>query len=72
MNTWLGNEKKVVAQQGGLDRNRAPQVAQPAPGNAMLCCDEAMKPRLVHARDRQGQTVFVAVWHCPRCGRTLS
>jgi hypothetical protein len=38
-----------------------PQAAQPAPGNGMVCCEEAMKPRLVHARDRQGQTVFVAV-----------
>jgi hypothetical protein len=28
-----------------------------------------MAPRLDHARDRYGQTMFVAVWRCARCGK---
>jgi rubrerythrin len=28
-----------------------------------------MEPRLAQARDRYGQTMFVAVWRCPQCGR---
>lgn len=45
-------------------------LAEPA-GNR-ICCGEPMEPRLVQARDRDGQTTFVAVWRCSRCGRTVA
>jgi hypothetical protein len=54
----------------GESRQKLPVVsAHPAPPGSPLCCGEAMEPRLVHARDRYGQTIFVAVRCCPRCGR---
>jgi len=33
------------------------------------CCGKLMEPRLARAHDRLGQTLFVAVWQCPVCGR---
>jgi hypothetical protein len=43
--------------------------AHPEPQTQLLCCGQPMEPRLAQARDRSGQTMFVAVWRCPRCGR---
>jgi len=43
--------------------------AHPNPSGALVCCGQPMEPRLAQARDRYGQTMFVAVWRCPRCGR---
>jgi len=35
------------------------------------CCGQAMEPRLVHARNRFGETIFVAVWRCLVCNRII-
>ncbi len=36
-----------------------------------VCCNKPMESRFARAHDRLGQTVFVAVWHCPDCGRSV-
>ena len=35
------------------------------------CCGEPMEPQLARAHDRMGQTVFVAIWRCSKCGSWL-
>jgi rubrerythrin len=39
------------------------------PDAPTTCCGRPMESRFVRARDRLGQTLFVAVWRCPVCGR---
>jgi hypothetical protein len=36
-----------------------------------VCCGKPMEPRLAHGHDRFGQTLLVAVWQCPLCGRVI-
>ncbi len=45
-------------------------AAETVPGGATVCCGKPMVERLMRARDRLGQLVFVAGWCCPKCGRT--
>jgi hypothetical protein len=33
------------------------------------CCGKPMAPQFRHARDPDGQMLFVAVWRCSECGR---
>ena len=35
----------------------------------MTCCGKPMTPQFRHARDHDGQMLFVAVWRCPVCAR---
>jgi hypothetical protein len=39
------------------------------PEPAITCCGKAMEPRMAKARDKSGETSFVTVWSCLRCGR---
>jgi hypothetical protein len=36
-----------------------------------VCCGNFIVPRLAELADPVGQTLFVTVWHCPRCGRLI-
>jgi hypothetical protein len=45
-------------------------TAYPGPAEPLPCCGKPMEPRLASARDRFGQTMFVAVWRCATCGQT--
>jgi hypothetical protein len=35
------------------------------------CCGKPMLPQFRHARDNDGQMLFVAVWRCSDCGRII-
>jgi hypothetical protein len=39
------------------------------PEPAITCCGKDMEPQLASARDKLGQSSFVTVWSCLRCGR---
>ena len=41
------------------------------PNTPRTCCGKPMESRLARAHDRSGQTLFVAVWHCPVCERVV-
>lgn len=58
----------------GVGRHRrAPALASdPAQANrdvARMCCGTPIEPRLAEIQNRFGEILFVAVWHCPHCGR---
>ena len=42
----------------------------PDSNGKVVCCGKPMVPQFRHARDRDGQMLFVAVWRCSECGRT--
>ena len=44
-------------------------MARPARGETPACCGVPMEPELAQARDREGRTLYVTVWRCPRCNR---
>jgi hypothetical protein len=67
---WDRIKKAVTARQPLPDLARTQVAGQSAPSETTICCGEPMGQRLGRARDRLGQLVFVAVWHCPKCGRT--
>lgn len=60
-----------------LSRSRQDNLTRDAPSNkgrvdagvALVCCGEAVEPRLAEIQDRFLQTLFTAMWHCPYCGR---
>jgi hypothetical protein len=76
---WLSGVTKVLGNIGKLPRNggsgadtiRVPAQARHAPGEDPVCCGRPMESRLARAHDRSGQTLFVAVWQCPACGRVI-
>ena len=70
MSMWDRYEKTVTARQLRSDLAPSQVAGQCALGEAILCCNEPMEPRLARGRDCHGETLFVAVWHCRRCGRT--
>jgi hypothetical protein len=55
--------------EAGRESSKRPVAHEPVAPTT--CCGRLMENRLVHAHDRFGQTVFVAVWHCPACGRVV-
>lgn len=64
------------------DRQRSPTTAQAKaaikpfaaadrePGPS--CCGKAMEPPLAKSLDRDRQGLFVTVWRCPICGRSVT
>jgi len=69
VNMWGRSGKLEPVVQGEPVKAPTGQSAHPNPSGALVCCGQPMEPRLAQARDRYGQTMFVAVWRCPRCGR---
>jgi hypothetical protein len=67
---WGRSEKASGVNKGGPKPAPARVAAHPDPSEALVCCGRPMEPRLTRARDRYGQTLFVAVWQCVRCGRS--
>ncbi len=55
----------------GSGRESERRQARSDPDSPQTCCGAPMMSRFAHAHDRLGQTVFVAVWHCPVCNRTV-
>jgi hypothetical protein len=47
-----------------------PEV-RPDTGLTRVCCGTMIRPRLAEIPDQFGQTLFVAVWPCTRCGRLI-
>jgi hypothetical protein len=69
---WGKREKPSIDTRGGPALAPVGENAHPDPHAQAVCCGVAMEPRLARARDRLGQLVFVAVWRCTRCGRTVA
>jgi hypothetical protein len=40
-----------------------------AAGLTRLCCGNTLHAQSLEVKDRQGQSYFASVWHCPTCGR---
>jgi hypothetical protein len=55
--------------EAGKDFSKRPIPHEPVAPTT--CCGRLMETRLARAHDRFGQTLFVAVWHCPVCGRAV-
>jgi hypothetical protein len=69
----MGMQTATVIGSQGAPRESNPEGdrGQPRrdPDVPVTCCGKPMESRLARAHDRSGQTLFVAVWHCPVCGR---
>ncbi len=60
-----------------LSRAAQASVAQDAAGDKVrldpdvtrTCCGSTIAPQLARRRDPLGDTEFVTIWRCPRCGR---
>jgi hypothetical protein len=63
--TFIGSESGRSEPGREISRGRTRRD----PNVPMTCCGRPMESRLAHARDRSGQTLFVAVWRCPVCER---
>ena len=51
-----------------------PEPARPGPrpaGEAPNCCGQPMQPQLAHARDGYGHSLFVTLWRCSQCGKSV-
>ena len=66
---WGSRQNVSATLQGGPRQAPAGGKVHPDPHGDMVCCGRPMEARLAHARDRFGQTMFVAVWRCLTCGR---
>ena len=63
----------IGSQRGARESSRESDRRQPRrdPNAPAICCGKPMESRLARAHDRSGQTLFVAVWHCPVCERVV-
>ncbi len=63
--TLIGPESRTGNPRRESERN------QHDSGPPENCCGKPMERRFARAHDRLGQTLFVAVWHCPICERVV-
>lgn len=66
---WSRTQSVSAGEQGGP--GPIGPMAHPARGETPACCGVPMKPELAQARDREGRQLYVTVWRCPRCARTV-
>ena len=66
---WKKTEKLTGGEKGGLVLHPTEGEAHPVAGKNNVCCAKPKEPQLVESRDHSGQKYFVAIWHCPYCGK---
>jgi hypothetical protein len=66
---WGTKLKPTETGQGGTKPILSAAAIHPDPEGSMACCGKPMTPQFRHARDGDGQMMFVAVWRCSDCGR---
>jgi hypothetical protein len=67
---WETKLKPRETGQGGTNPTLPATPIYPDSDGNVVCWGKPMTPRFRHARDRDGQMLFVAVWRCSGCGRT--
>ena len=66
---WGTNLKPAEKGQGGSKPMLPAAAIHPDSSGSPACCGKPMAPQFRHARDRDGQMLFVAVWRCSGCDR---
>jgi hypothetical protein len=66
---WGIKLKPTETGQGGTTPIPSAPAIHPDPNGSVVCCGKPMASQFRHARDRDGQMMFVAVWRCSDCGR---
>jgi hypothetical protein len=69
LNTWGTKLKPTETGQGGTKPILPATAIRPGSDRSLASCGKPMVPQLRHARDPDGQMMFVAVWRCSGCGR---
>jgi hypothetical protein len=69
LNMWETKLKPAETGQGGTKPILSASEIHPDSDESVVCCGKPMAPQFRHARDRDGQMMFVAVWRCSCCGR---
>ena len=65
--TW--KEEAAGAGHGSVAQDAAGYNVRLDPDLTRICCGSTIEPQLARLRERLGETLFVTVWRCPRCGR---
>jgi hypothetical protein len=69
LNIWGTKPKPTkTGQSGTMPIPSAPEI-HPDSDQSQVCCGKPISPHFKHARDGDGQMLFVAVWRYPGCGR---
>ena len=67
------NEKTWRGQRSGAAHGWAAREVTGKPGlesdAARLCCASPLEPQLARVQDTNGETEYLTVWRCRRCGR---
>jgi hypothetical protein len=72
MGHLMWRTKRAAAQNpGGGPQPGVLRRAHLALGQIPTCCDQPMQPRLAEAHDRIGHSLFVTLWRCAECGRSV-
>ena len=66
---WRTSLSSKTAQGG--PKPEAVRLGPRPTGQAPVCCGQAMQPRLAQAHDHSGNSLFVVLWRCPQCGKSL-
>jgi hypothetical protein len=69
LDMWGTKQKPTETGQGGAKPILPATPIPPDSDKSLACCGKPMAPQFRHARDRDGQMLFVAVWRCSGCGR---